>query len=115
MPTPDRRGGRSNICCPKCQMLGTTRRSRTRWWERPIGLVSPRKPYRCRRCHLRFWLGPWRERRTDRHPGRSWAGSPRLKNLAPQIALMSRHNMLEAAREGMGGAMLPDLDQLWSL
>jgi len=25
---------------------------------------------------------------------------------------MSQHKMLEAGREGMGGAMLPDLDQL---
>jgi hypothetical protein len=69
MPTPDRRGGRSNIWCPKCQMLGTTRRSRTRWWEQPLRLVSPRKPYRCRQCRVRFWLGPWRERRTARHVG----------------------------------------------
>jgi hypothetical protein len=31
------------------------------------------------------------------------------------IALMNQHKMLEAAREGMGGAMLPDIDQVWYL
>jgi len=29
------------------------------------------------------------------------------------IALMNQHKMLEAAREGMGGAMLPGIDQVW--
>lgn len=28
-------------------------------------------------------------------------------------ALMNQHKMLEAAREGMGGAMIPDVDQIW--
>lgn len=29
------------------------------------------------------------------------------------IALMNQHKRLEAAREGMGGAMLPGIDQVW--
>src|SRR5687768_15754876 len=29
------------------------------------------------------------------------------------IALMNQHKMLEAAREGMGRAMLPGIDQVW--
>jgi hypothetical protein len=29
------------------------------------------------------------------------------------IALMNQHKMLEAAREGMGGAMFPGIDQVW--
>lgn len=28
-------------------------------------------------------------------------------------ALMNQHKMLEAAREGMGGAMIPGVDQIW--
>ena len=26
---------------------------------------------------------------------------------------MNQHKMLEAAREGMGGAMIPGVDQIW--
>jgi hypothetical protein len=29
------------------------------------------------------------------------------------IALMNPHKMLEAARESMGGAMIPGVDQIW--
>lgn len=29
------------------------------------------------------------------------------------IALMNQHKMREAAREGMGGAMIPGCDQIW--
>ena len=29
------------------------------------------------------------------------------------IALMNQHKMLEAAREGMGGSVLPGIDQIW--
>jgi hypothetical protein len=32
---------------------------------------------------------------------------------AKDIALMSQYRMLEAAREGMGGAMLAEIDQIW--
>ena len=68
MPLPDRRGDPLQIRCPDCQRFGTSRRSRTLWWERPLRLVSRRKPYHCGFCDARFWLGPWRERRTTR-PG----------------------------------------------
>ena len=50
MPLPDRRGDPLQIRCPDCQRFGTSRRSRTLWWERPLRLVSRRKPYRCGFC-----------------------------------------------------------------
>jgi len=78
MPAQERRRYRPLVRCPLCQWPGGMYRSRMRWWERPLRFVSPRRPYRCHLCDQRFWLGPWRERRTPR---------PRLRGLAQRLAL----------------------------
>lgn len=31
-------------------------RSRVRWWERPLKVVTARRPYRCHTCGRRGWF-----------------------------------------------------------
>lgn len=42
------------IRCSRCHSLNT-RRSRRRIWERPVTLLLPILPHRCRACQARFW------------------------------------------------------------
>jgi hypothetical protein len=39
--------------CRRCG--GRLLPSRTRWYERAMRLVQPRRPYRCDKCDLRCW------------------------------------------------------------
>jgi hypothetical protein len=59
--SPDSRDGHPALLlylsCRGCQSTGL-RRSRLRWWERPLKRVTFRRRYRCLRCQWRGWLKP---------------------------------------------------------
>jgi len=47
--------------CPRCGTQGSLQRSHLRFWERPVRVMtSARRPFRCRICRARMWIGPWR-------------------------------------------------------
>ena len=45
---------RSSVC-PDCGSIDI-RRSRTRFWERPVKFVTGRRVYRCVSCNWRGWV-----------------------------------------------------------
>jgi hypothetical protein len=100
--SPDSRDGHPALylSCRGCQSTGL-RRSRLRWWERPLKRLTLRRPYRCLRCQWRGWLKPpkWTLARALRTGCRQSAGDE----------IYVRHQLLILNRSRKRSPNLPQL------